>query len=354
MAISKITAGKTVKYRAQIRKHGYKAQSKTFSTKSLAQEWIKNRTREIESGDAGLVDANTYTVSDLFKQYIEDKNPAKAKRAHLTWWEDRIGFMLLSKITSPMLRDYLRELAKGNKNLGGKTVRKGTKQRSPATVNRYQSSLSSVFAYGNDPEIAWMTRNPANFKQLGEADHITRWLSNGEREALLVACTDSQWDGLYPLVVMALTTAARQGNLLSLRWSDIDLKAGRVHINHTKAGEEMTLALTGSALIAMKQWSKARSVVSNLVFPSAKMPGKPYADFRKHWDIALEVAGIENFRFHDLRHTAGTYLAKSGANRATIMKAMNHKTLEASSRYLHMDVDDVAAAQEKAAAQFGL
>ncbi len=354
MAIQKITSGKTTKYRVQIRKRGFPSRYATFTTKKLAKAWHHKQVQLMKSGNAGAVAPTKKIVADLLCRYIKMMDPPSAQIAHLKWWNSKIGFMFLSEITSQIIGDHLDELAINNKTLGGTKLRKSSKRISPATVNRYHSSLSSVFKYGASRKVNWLQENPAQFEQMKESPVIERFLDRRERESLMAACKNSSWPGLYPLVLMGLTTGARLGNLLNLRWSNIDLKEGLAHVGITKNGKPITLPLTGTVLVEIKRFESVRDVQSDLLFPAPTNTEKVYGNFRLHWNKAVKNANLKaHFRFHDLRHTAGSYMAQAGVNQATIMKAMGHTTLASSERYLHVRVDDVAAAQAKVAKKFG-
>src|SRR5215510_2145522 len=116
------------------------------------------------------------------------------------------------------------------------------------------------------------------------------------------------------VVMLALATGARSGELLSLRWPDVDLKRGTLTFQETKNGERRAVPLTGQALALMGQHAKVRRIDTVLVFPDAT--GKRPVGIREAWEYAVKRAGISDFRFHDLRHTAASYLAMSGASLA--------------------------------------
>ncbi len=349
MAIQKVGKGKSLKYRVQIRKKGFPALSKTFISEDNARQWHDEQIQLMESGSVSTVESTKHTVSDLIDKYVKAKSPPSAKIAHLKWWEERIGFMFLSAVNPQVIGEHLDKLAESNKTLGGTVIRKSTKRPSPATVNRYHSSLSSVFKYGLGRRVGWMKENPAHFEQMPESKGIVRYLDDEERESLLEQCQKSTWDGLYPLVLMALTTGARKGNLLNLRWRDLDLKAGVARFEDTKNGNSLSVPIMGQTLEVLKQRSKVRNIGSDLVFPAPTNPDKPYGNANLHWRRAVNAAELKaHFRFHDLRHTAGSYLAQANVNQAAIMAAMGHTTLEASQRYMHLSTEHIAEAQRKA------
>jgi integrase len=122
--------------------------------------------------------------------------------------------------------------------------------------------------------------------------------------------------------------------LLGLHWPDVDLKRATLTFQETKNGERRAVPLTGPALALMHQHAKVRRLDTVLVFPDAT--GKRPVGIREAWEYAVKQAGIVDFRFHDLRHTAASYLAMSGASLAEIAEVLGHKTLAMVKRYAHL------------------
>ena len=108
--------------------------------------------------------------------------------------------------------------------------------------------------------------------------------------------------------------------------------AGVAIIHHTKNGERRALAITGLAAHVLDEWSKTRQTDGDQVFPGRR-GGASFPQLA--WKLALADAGIEDFRFHDLRHAFASYLAMSGATLAELAEAMGHKTLQMVKRYAH-------------------
>ena len=125
-------------------------------------------------------------------------------------------------------------------------------------------------------EWRWIVENPAKkVTRKKENKGIVRYLSDDERKALLKACRESTWDRLYLLVILALSTGARQGELLSLRYSDIDLEKGVATLEDTKNNERRVLPLLPVVMDEIR--SLTRRLDSDLLFPSIKEPAKPFA-----------------------------------------------------------------------------
>jgi integrase len=126
----------------------------------------------------------------------------------------------------------------------------------------------------------------------------------------------------------------RRGEMLSLRWSQIDFQRGRITLLKTKNGEIRVVPLTGKAHELLLQLAKVRKIDCDLVF-SGDVAGRPFC-MQKPWYSTLKMAGITNFRFHDLRHSAASYLAMNGASMLDIAAVLGHKTLQMVKRYSHL------------------
>jgi integrase len=161
-----------------------------------------------------------------------------------------------------------------------------------------------------------------------------RYLTEEERPRLLYACQRSHNRWLYPVVLLALATGARKMEILQLTWSDVDLPRARLIIHHTKNRERRALPLTGLALEAVQQLAKVRRIDTPLLFPRAD--GRGPVDLRAAWTTALAEAALADFRFHDLRHSAASYLAMTGASLMEIAAILGHKTLAMVQRYAHL------------------
>ena len=133
---------------------------------------------------------------------------------------------------------------------------------------------------------------------------------------------------------MLIDWRTQNGNI-RLKWKDVNLERGIITLHETKNGERRILPITGHALELMKQHAKVMHINTDLVFPSEHNPKKSI-DIRTPFETALKRAGIKDFRFHDLRHSAASYLAMNGATMAEIAEVLGHKTLQMVKRYAHL------------------
>jgi len=140
---------------------------------------------------------------------------------------------------------------------------------------------------------------------------------------------------LYLLALTAITTGARRGELLGLRWSSIDFDRQTAYVVTTKNGQPKVLPLTDGVIKELRKFiRKDRTLIFN-----SEIKMDRAMCFTKVWKSALLDADIDNFRFHDLRHTTASYLAQSGASLLEIADVLGHKQISVTKRYAHLCID---------------
>ena len=329
-------------YRVKVRLKGYPTQTATFERLTDAKNWAKLTEVAIKEGrHFKTVEAKRHTVAELIDRYIKSVLSTKsvssqnAQTGQLLWWREQLGDYMLADITPALLAECRDDLSEGQTPRG---------QRTPATVVRYMAALSHAFATAVK-EWGWMEDNPfRKVRKPKEPGGRVRFLSDEERDRLLQVCRESYRSDLYPAVVLALSTGARKMEIIGLSWNQIDLDRGAIRLDdpdQIKNKERRTLPLTGHALEIMRERSKIRRLRTDLVFPSPVMPKQP-VDLRRAWGAALKEAQIDNFRWHDLRHSAASYLAMNGASMNEIAEVLGHKTLQMVKRYSHLSDSHVA------------
>lgn len=328
--------GKT-RYQAIVRIKGHPTQTETFSTLTHAKRWIQQIEAAIREGRSFKVaEAKKHTLGEMIDRYIKQFNPPAYKLAQLIWWKTRLGYCLLCDITPALIAERRDELLQGQTPRG---------QRTPATVVRYIAALSHVFTIGIK-EFGWIETSPVSkiVKPREPAGRV-RFLSDEERKRLLDACKNHRNPLLYIVVVIAISTGMRQNEIMSLIWQQIDFNRKHILLEKTKNKTRRTIPLAGLALELLQKHWQARTVHHLLLFPG-KIPGQPI-DLRKAWLSALKQSGVEDFTFHDLRHSAGSYLAMSGCSLVEIGTLLGHKRLEMTKRYAHLSQQHLSKVVEK-------
>lgn len=342
------TNGGEIRFKAVIRLKGFPTQTATFRRKTDAKLWVQQTEAAIREGrHFKTTEGKRRTFADMVDRYIETVVPFRhqkplAKNAiccHLGWWKEMLGPYALADITPAKiaeLRDQLM-VSPTSDSFGRPLTKeegKARKTKSPSTVVRYLASLSVMYTTAIN-EWGWVEQNPAKkVKRPTEPRGRVRFLSDDERMALLEACKASENCYLYPIVVFALSTGARQGEVLSITWKQVDFERNVVRLENTKNNERRALPLVGYAYDLLKELYATRRSDTQLVFP--RPDGKRHVSIVKKWKRAVAEAGLEDFKFHDLRHSAASYLAMNGATLAEIAEILGHKTLQMVKRYAHL------------------
>ncbi len=327
-------------YRARVRVRGYPVQTASFSRMDEARRWAQETELNLKSGKHFPQDQKLQqrTVGEAIDRYIALVLPTKEKMQRsqtfqLLWWKNEIGDYYLENLTPAAISAGRDKLAQGKTPQG--------KIRSPSTVNRYIAAISHVFTVVVK-DWCWLGHNPiTKLRKLKEPRGRVRFLSDDERNRLLTVCQNSENKVLYPAVILCLTTGARKMEIMSLRWENIDLKRRWAFLDTTKNDERRVLALSNVAFNVLCEYAGDHLKKSGLIFPSYSDPEKPM-HIRKAWKNAMKAAELKDFRFHDLRHSAASYLAMNGASLNEIADILGHKTLAMTMRYAHLSVSHKA------------
>lgn len=166
-----------------------------------------------------------------------------------------------------------------------------------------------------------------------------RFLTEDEYRRLLQAARASRWNMLHVLIKLAVTTGARKGTLMGLRWGDLDLTKKQAFVERTKNDEPFVILLQDDVAFELAKL-RGGALDEHLVF-SGRYPFRP-RQFHSAFQAALADAGIEGVVFHTLRHTHASWLAQKGVPLLAIAESMNHKTLAMTKRYAHLCIDSRA------------
>lgn len=326
------------------------------NNKKLAARKYKNRLIELHERQLGSpvrIDGKT-SFCGLAKQFLkwsEWQWAYKDKQTHIKYLIKAFGRLKLKDFTTLRVDFYYRGIIDS-----GRTV---------STANRYLQTLKAMFTKAVDWELVEedVLKRVRRVKLLPENNRRLRFLSRMEGQALINACEPH----LKPIVITALNTGMRREEILSLEWGKhVDLKHGFILLDRTKNGERREVPIN-QVLNGVFQ-GLVRHINSPYVFTDSA--GRRFRDLKRSFSSAcrkaewekcsacsferqktegtspgncpqcgrdvLRVAGISDFRFHDLRHTFASWLVMAGVDLTTVSRLLGHKSLAMTLRYSHL------------------
>jgi integrase len=301
-------------------------------------------------------------VRDLIDRYMAQFAGADVTRGQrLAAWSAMLGDFTLEQVDADVVHAGREELQNqpplvfvGLDHRGQRIFKRkaGGKKKTPSTLNRYMVALSAVFTWAIDRRLCpkgWS--NPCRgIRRLEEPDGRVRFLDADERQRFFVQCQASKYPRLYPLVLTAMLTGARRGELLALRWRDVDLEAGIANLGRTKNGDRRTLVLLAQVVEALKPFKGERD---RYVFGSVRARYQQPAVIDSAFRDAVARAQIRDFHFHDLRHCCASYMAQAGHPLNVIAEVLGHRKLDMTRRYAHLTTQTKAEAMRHALGSIG-
>jgi integrase len=170
-----------------------------------------------------------------------------------------------------------------------------------------------------------------------------RWLTKDEAARLLAACDASKNPLLGAIVRLALSTGMRREEILALTWERVDFARGVLRLEVTKSGRRREIPMDDTAYAAL---SSVRGSREGLVF--ARADGRRWGKIRTAFESGVEVAKVEDFRFHDLRHTFASWAVQRGASLHELKDLLGHSSLAMVMRYAHLAPENLRQAVNKA------
>jgi integrase len=304
----------------------------------LVKQWI----RELEEQGAAYLDAERVTFKELAESYQETKLIAPIYRGgkkvagKRDWERDRwrlerlieyFGKRRIRSITYADIEAYRARLLETPTKLT-------KKERSIADVHRFLALLRAAFTYAVQKE--WLIRNPFSKGEglISMAQEVPRerMLSTEEQRKILQACQTKQRRHIYPIVLVALDSGCRRGELLGLKWRDVDLEKGAITVvaQNAKTNRKRVISLESITMAELRRLAKYSGG-----FPDELVFGVK-ASFEHGWHSAMEEAKVTGARFHDLRATAITTWLLRGMSVPFAMNRSGHADPRVFMRYVRM------------------
>lgn len=324
-SIRQLTSGK---WQAQVRRRGFRPAVNSFKTKVEADRWARLLESEIDRGVfVDRSEAERVTIGELIDRYLAEITPLKKSARNdaqrLKFLKRHFGAFSAAALKSSHVATY-RDI-RLQAGLSGSSVIK--------EINSVSHLLDVAIKDWNVP----LQSNPAKLvRRPAAARGRERRLRPGEESRLLLTCETSNAAMLAPVVRFALATGMRMGEMLSLEWRNVDFEQSVATLPDTKTGESRQVPLSNAAVTAITalprhirdgrvfwRWSRADSL-------------------ENAWRRAVSKAGIDDLRFHDLRHEAVSRLFELGLNPMEVAAISGHKTLQMLKRYTHLRAADLA------------
>ena len=314
------------RWQARIARRGMKPIGRTFADKRSAEKWARAVEIDIDEGRYNAsVPLERITVSDIISRYEREVTPAKRGKGEpfmlRTLASSDLGLLPLASLTAPSVASYR------DKRLA--SVK-------PGTVIRELGLLGAVLSHARRewalpiPDVVGSVRKPSpprgrdRVLDLVEEARLLDGLPSGGRGGNL-------W--LKPIVMLALETAMRRGELLSMKWINVDLKKRTALLEITKNGDSRTVPLSMKAIAVLQELPRS---IDGRVFPITAN------SLKAAWQRAVARTGLADLRFHDLRHTATSRLAAKLPNVIELGAVTGHKDVRMLQRYYHCRAEDLA------------
>lgn len=358
--VDKDTGKPVTDYRAFVRRTGYASKSKVCRTRREAEHWLRDNEAQATLQRAG----SGKTLATVIEDFIEAP-PRRGTRywspVHLDFWKAQLGSMKVGDITRGEINGTVSTLQRkaALRNTGAGVVIETGQKLTPATVNRYLASLSSVFNYAL--ELGIVEAHPmkgGKVKKLPEPAGRRRVLDDDEQARLYEAARVCEWPKMHLLLRMLLTTAARKNEVLALRWHQVKLDQSVALLGKTKNGHPRALPLVADVREALAAAARVQPAKGDLVFFDERDPEKP-KNIDTLWRKVRAAAGLLNDRddpldrvvLHTTRHTSVTKMLRGGASTAQAARVSGHQTLAMLKKYEHLAVQDAVDVAQRLLAE---
>ena len=287
-------------------------------SKEQARATLAKRRIEKLNEKLGFVKANK-KPDVLFEKFADEFLELYSKQNRRSWRRDEASL----KNLKPFFKDQLLQ------DIGPEDVERYKAKRqsevSAATTNREVGYLKTLF----NKAVEWgrIEANPiSKVKKLREANFKERILTKEEAKILLEMASPE----LKPIIILALGTAMRKGEILSLKWENIDFHKGFIFIEDSKSGRSRNVPINSLVFETLKEIPRR----SEFVFFNAET-GSHIKDVKTAFKGACRRAEIKGLRFHDLRHTSASWVVMGGADLVTVSKILGHSSIQMTLRYAH-------------------
>ena len=313
------------KYQAIVRRKGHPELTKTFTFMKDAMQWARRQEALIDSGLwVDRTSANQTTLYELLTRYAKEVTTLKKGRRAEEYRLSKFKTYSISKLAVAAVTPQILAKWRDERLL----------QVSTGTALRELELISHVFTVAmKDWGIALHSNPVKQIRKPPQGKPRERVLSDEERRKLIDACYQCRNSWIRPIVIFALETGARRGEILELQWKEVNLLSNTARFSTTKTGFSRTIPLSPVCVAMLKDLPRN---IYGRVFPITMEA------LKQAYERAVTRAEISGFTFHDLRHDALTRLAQQGFNILELRAISGHKTMQMLQRYTHLRAEDLA------------
>lgn len=364
--ITQVKRKKGYTFKVDIRVKGYKRILKYFNdtdiktARTLARQWASDVELQMQKGiyreeSTPIIeeDKKLETIKDLILYFKENECPHRYQHHEkyffiYDWWIDKIGELKPAQLTPAILSNCKYTLANEElaKPLKGKTT------RSNSTINKYLFALSAIIEFGID-EFALWEYNPMSRVKKRKKDKITslraRFLQEDEIEKVKEKAQQKTFR-FYVFVMIALVTGARFSIVLHLQEKDINFKTKEIYLLYNKARNNIGFPVGDELLDLIAKLIQEEELHEGYLFWDKRINN--FYNYKGWFESIIKEAGIKDFRFHDLRHTAATYYLMNGASETALMELFGWTSREMIKRYSHLTRKHTRELVEKTSSVF--
>ena len=309
-------------WQAKVRRQGHTPVSKAFKTKTAAKQWAKAIEVEMDKGAyVSRGESESTTLDKALDRYLKEVTPtkkgAKVETFRIKAWKRHpLAKKYLSNITGSDIAAYRDERLEQGK--------------SATTIRNALYIISDLFNVARKEWGMGGLNNPVTSVRMPKVDKgRDRRLKKGEEKKLMKAS-----EPLKQIIILALETGMRMGEILGMSWDKVNLKRCVVRLEDTKNNESRDVPLSSTAVETLRELKEMPRHINSKVFQVTSVS-------HKFGELCREQE-IEDLRFHDLRHEATSRLFERGLNPMEVSAITGHKTLAMLKRYTHLKAEDLA------------
>ena len=304
------------KWRAQIRKQGYRYFSKTFLSKDNAIRWARRIEYEMDAGRHTLHNGEDYNLGELLTKYMNEITILKKSRIQESYCIQKL--LQESFCSNPLYKSTMNQVQSF----------KQRRANSPVALRHELIVIRHCLKTARNEWGLYLKETP--FEQISlpkPPKSRKRRLANDEYQKLYKASKTMKINYIWPIVLFAIETGMRRGEILKLKWSNINFDDRTAYLEDTKNGEDRYVPLSSKATELLSSTKQS----NNLVFPVSSNA------VRLSWERLKRKANVNNLRFHDLRHEALSRFTESGLNPIEVAEISGHKQLGQLRNYIHLN-----------------